>query len=215
MRSLDSHGGWISTASDLIRFALAIDGKRGTALLKPETVKVMDTTIRPKALSADAGNVEDAHGLAFDTVASGDGWEWSHAGALEGSNCSWLFRSADGTTISFVFNTLPVDYGAFFGDIIPALQAELAATTSWPTTDLFVKPDRFEKNNPGVLVMFRKPSNMRPVTRRQINASIPLLAATLVSGIALTGVPDSVQHVMSASQDVATPATNPIQSHPR
>jgi N-acyl-D-amino-acid deacylase len=138
MRSLDSHGGWISTASDLIRFALAIDGKRGTALLKPESVNVMETTIRPKGLSAGTGNVESRHGLAFDTVASGDGWEWSHAGALEGSNCSWLFRSANGTTISFVFNTLPVDYGAFFGDIIPALQAELAATTSWPTTDLFM-----------------------------------------------------------------------------
>ena len=137
MRSLDSHGGWISTASDLIRFALAIDGKRGPALLKPETVKVMETTTRPKALSAGAGNVEDAHGLAFNTVASGDGWEWSHAGALEGSNCSWLFRSADGTTVSFVFNTLPIDFPTFFGESIPELREALTAVKTWPDTDLF------------------------------------------------------------------------------
>ncbi len=58
--------------------------------------------------------------------------------------------------------------------------------------------------------MFGKPLNTRPVTRRQINASIPLVAATLVSGIALTGAPGSV-HVMGASQGVATPAANPSQ----
>lgn len=60
--------------------------------------------------------------------------------------------------------------------------------------------------------MIGKPLNTRPVTRRQINASIPLVAATLVSGIALTGAPVSVQHVVAASQDDATPAANTIQS---
>lgn len=137
MPSLDSHGGWISTASDLVKFALAVDGKRGTALLKPASVKEMETAQRLKAVAAGAGNAKDAFGLAFNSMAVGDGWEWSHAGALEGACASWLMRSPTGTTAAFLFNSLPVDYGAFFGDIIPTLQAELAATKSWPSTDLF------------------------------------------------------------------------------
>lgn len=137
MPSLDAHGGWISTASDLVKFALAVDGKRGTALLKPASVKAMESSPRPKAVAAGAGNARDAFGLAFNSQAVGDGWEWSHAGALEGACASWLMRSPSGTTAAFLFNSLPVDYGAFFGDIIPTLQAQLAATKSWPSTDLF------------------------------------------------------------------------------
>ncbi|MGI8483275.1 MAG: serine hydrolase domain-containing protein [Thermomicrobiales bacterium] len=137
MRSLDAHGGWIATASDMVRFALAIDGTRGPALLTPATIKVMETSPRPKSVAAGAGNAETAHGLAFNTKHIGDGWEWTHAGALEGSNCAWLLRAADGTALSFAFNTLPENYGSFFGDIIPALQTELAATKSWPSNDLF------------------------------------------------------------------------------
>ena len=96
MQSLDAHGGWISTASDLVKFALAVDGKRGTALLKPASVKVMESSPRPKAVAAGAGNARDAFGLAFNSQAVGDGWEWSHAGALEGACASWLMRSPSG-----------------------------------------------------------------------------------------------------------------------
>ena len=66
-----------------------------------------------------------------------NGYEWSHAGALEGSNCSWIIRKPDGTTLAFVFNTLPMDFGGFFGELLPSLHELLDTTTEWPGTDLF------------------------------------------------------------------------------
>jgi N-acyl-D-amino-acid deacylase len=137
LRSLDAHGGWIASAQDMIRFTLAIDGRRGDALLAPETVSVMESTPRPPASAAGAGNVEESLGLGWNSVPEGEGHEWSHAGALEGSNCSWIVRKPDGTTLAFVFNTLPDDFGGFFGDLIPRLQELMADTTEWPQGDLF------------------------------------------------------------------------------
>ena len=137
MPAMDSHGGWIARAQDLVRFTLAVDGAKGNALLRPETVVKMESTPRPKSAGAGAGNVKESLGLGWNSVPVGDGHEWSHAGALEGSNCSWLIREPDGTTLSFVFNTLPEAYGSFFPEIGGALKEQIAATTNWPETDLF------------------------------------------------------------------------------
>ena len=134
--ALDAHGGWVASAQDLIRFALAIDGTKGAALLEPETVRIMETTPRPPSSAAGAGNVDEALGLGWNSVPQDDGYEWSHAGALEGSNASWLVHMPDGTTLAFVVNSLPEDYGAFFGDFIPALQELMAKTAAWPEHDL-------------------------------------------------------------------------------
>jgi N-acyl-D-amino-acid deacylase len=135
--ALDAHGGLISTAADLVRFALAVDGARGPRLLTPETVTVMETTARPPSAYAGAGNKEGGFGLGWNVRKTDDGYEWSHAGALTGSTASWLMRQADGTTISVVFNSLPTDYGAFFGDLFPALQQTAADVSAWPTIVLW------------------------------------------------------------------------------
>jgi len=137
LRSLDAHGGWICSAEDLIRFALAIDGTRGEALLTPEIVTVMETSPRPVSVGAGAGNTDGGSGLAWNTVAVEGGYEWSHAGALEGSNASWLFRAPSGISIAWTMNTLPVDYNGFFGALIPELQRITSGIVDWPDTDLF------------------------------------------------------------------------------
>jgi N-acyl-D-amino-acid deacylase len=135
--ALDAHGGLISTAADLVRFALAVDGTRGTPLLTPETVKVMESTARPPSAYAGAGNAEGGFGLGWNMRKTDDGYEWSHAGALTGSTASWLVRQADGTTIGVIFNSLPTDYGAFFSDLFPALQQSATDVSNWPTIDLW------------------------------------------------------------------------------
>lgn len=137
MPSLDAHGGWIASARDLLKFALAIDGKRGDALLTEDAVAAMETTKRPPSAAAGAGNADTSLGLGWNSLPQDDGYEWSHAGALEGSNCSWLVRKPDGTTLAWVFNSLPQDFGAFFGEFIPAVQKALAGVASWPTADQF------------------------------------------------------------------------------
>ena len=137
--SLAAHGGWIASAQDLLKFALAIDGKRGEALLTQEAVSAMETSERPPSAAAGAGNADTSLGLSWNSAAQGDGYEWSHAGALEGSNCSWLVRKPDGTTAAWVFNSLPEDFGALFGEFIPAVQETLAGITQWPDIDQFAQ----------------------------------------------------------------------------
>jgi hypothetical protein len=46
-------------------------------------------------------------------------------------------RRPDGLTLAFVVNSLPTDYGSFFGGTTSALQALMTMTTDWPDTDLF------------------------------------------------------------------------------
>lgn len=137
LRSLDAMGGWVGSAEDLTKFMLAIDGRRGEALLTDEIVTAMETTPRPPSAAAGAGNAATSLGLGWNSVAGDGGYEWSHAGALEGSNCSWYVRRPDGTTIAFLFNSLPEDYGTFFGETFSALREVLADITDWPDTDLF------------------------------------------------------------------------------
>ncbi len=137
MEALDAHGGWIAGAEDLVRFATAVDGQRGEPLLKADTLTAMLTTPRPPSTAAGAGNAEGGQGLGWVVTPAGDGLDWSHAGALEGSNAAWLTRSHDGLAIAFTTNTLPTDYGAFFGDTIPGLLDTAAGIHSWPTHDLF------------------------------------------------------------------------------
>lgn len=138
LEGLDAHGGWIGTAEDQIRFATAVDGQRGRAILKPETVDLMLTTPIPQeAGTVGAGNTRAASGLSWNVAVQDGGYSWSHAGALEGTCAAWISRRPDGTAISFMFNALPTDYPGFFGDIIPALTQAADATSTWPTFDLF------------------------------------------------------------------------------
>jgi N-acyl-D-amino-acid deacylase len=137
LESLDAHGGWVGSAEDLVKFTLAIDGTRGPALLSPETVTAMETTQRPPSGEVGAGNEPGGLGLGWNSQADDDGFEWTHAGALEGSNASWLIRFGDGMVLAFVANSLPIDFGSFFGALIPTLRQAVAETTTWPADDQF------------------------------------------------------------------------------
>lgn len=47
LEDMDSHGGWIASAVDIVRFAASVDGAKPPALLNPATVREMDA--RPPA----------------------------------------------------------------------------------------------------------------------------------------------------------------------
>jgi N-acyl-D-amino-acid deacylase len=143
MEGLDAHGGWIGTAEDLIRFATAVDGQRGQAILKPETVDVMLHTPLPDAPGTEgAGNARSGSGLSWNVVQQERGLSWSHAGALEATCASNITRRPDGTAMVFVFNSLPTDYAGFFGDVIPSLTQTADGISAWPTVDLFADTAR-------------------------------------------------------------------------
>ena len=138
LEALDAHGGWIATAEDQIRFATAVDGQRGQALLQPETVELMLHTPLPQEVGAEAaGSSRAVSGLGWAVEPTDGGLSWGHTGALEGTCASWIVRRPDGTAISFIFNSLATDYAGFFGDVTPALSRTADAIPAWPTFDLF------------------------------------------------------------------------------
>lgn len=140
LKGMDAHGGWIATAADLVRFATAIDGQRGPALLKPETVNLMLHATRPPG--------EGLNGLANDKPATGLGWvvqpgmrglNWGHTGALGGGTGAYLSRTADGVTIAFIANTLPGDFVGFLQAVTQTLPATAGQIGTWPSHDLFTQ----------------------------------------------------------------------------
>jgi N-acyl-D-amino-acid deacylase len=139
IESMDSHGGWIADTDDLVRYATAIDGQRGTALLQPATVETLLTAPRPKSEWYNGNaNMKPAKGLGWCVQPGPTGeMEWGHTGALGGSNSAWLMRNETGMTIAFATNTLPFDFIGWFGALIPNLTDVGYAITSWPTHDLF------------------------------------------------------------------------------
>ncbi|HSU56604.1 MAG TPA: serine hydrolase domain-containing protein, partial [Candidatus Dormibacteraeota bacterium] len=73
VRRMDSHGGWISTPSDIVRFATHVDGFQTTPnILKRETIKVMTT-----GTEANGGY---ASGWCVNKTPN-----WWHDGSLPGS----------------------------------------------------------------------------------------------------------------------------------
>jgi N-acyl-D-amino-acid deacylase len=139
MEALDAHGGWISSAADLVRFTLAVDGQRGNALLTPAALRAMTTTTRP--LESGIGSGWDMRpvraGLGWDMTPVADGVEWAKPGALVGSTAAWMFRGVDGLTIAFAFNSLPDDFRQFVRDAGQAILAAAGEVRAWPTHDLF------------------------------------------------------------------------------
>ena len=78
---MDSHGGWIASASDLVRFAAAVDGTYAPPLLQPASVATMMT---PSRL-----NPNYARGWSIN------GRNWWHSGSLPGTS-SVMVRTPGG-----------------------------------------------------------------------------------------------------------------------
>jgi N-acyl-D-amino-acid deacylase len=139
MEALDAHGGWIASAADLVRFTMAVDGQRGSALLSPAALQTMITTPRPKESGIGSGwdMKPVTAGLGWDTKPVPGGVEWSHGGALAGSSAAWPFHGPDELTMAYVFNSLPVEFREFFLEAGTAILTAASAVQTWPTHDLF------------------------------------------------------------------------------
>jgi D-alanyl-D-alanine carboxypeptidase len=100
---MDAHGGWIATAEDLVRFAMAVDGLDAPSeLLEAETRADM---LRP--------TFED-NGYAMGWSVNRYGNHW-HTGSLPGT-ASMLGVTQDGTCWAILVNKR-ADAPAFFGDL--------------------------------------------------------------------------------------------------
>jgi CubicO group peptidase (beta-lactamase class C family) len=92
VRRMDSHGGWIATPSDLVNFAMRVDGFSYTpSILEPATIETMTT--------ATSANPNYAKGWAVDAAAT-----WWHTGSLQGT-ISIMVRTSRGLCWAALTNT--------------------------------------------------------------------------------------------------------------
>jgi N-acyl-D-amino-acid deacylase len=137
IEALDAHGGWLASAEDLVRFATAIDGQRGPALLEPETVRAMLYTPQPPPAAggdAGAGNARSRSGLCWVVAPEDGGLSWSHAGALENTCSAWVSRTPDGLALAMIANSVPplAEIGTFFPELVGAMRMAMRQAVGLP-----------------------------------------------------------------------------------
>lgn len=137
LEAMDSHGGWIASAIDLLRFVTAVDGRRsvGTPLLNPETVQLMIS--RPDLTYWRGRSWYYAMGWAVRPVGSDANW-W-HDGSLPGTSTILVREAQTGQKLAWaaLFNSRPRNWENFMGAIDRALWQAVNEVTEWPTHDLF------------------------------------------------------------------------------
>lgn len=131
---LDAHGAWTSSAADLVRFTLAIDGPRPTRLLSPESLAQMVSPPPPPVSRSRDGTVGPVfYGCGWQIRPVGEGCNAWHAGQLPGTS-TLLVRRHDGFVWAVLFNT----DGSRDGGPAPAIAIDplmhqaIAQVTTWP-----------------------------------------------------------------------------------
>jgi N-acyl-D-amino-acid deacylase len=131
IESMDSHGGWISSAVDLIRFASALDDPAASGILEPDSVVTMFR--RPPAPAAGGAEKPVWYGCGWSVRDVGNGRinTW-HTGLLAGTS-TLVVRRSDGLDWAVLFNQDRDADGKILADLIDPLVHKAAdAVTQWP-----------------------------------------------------------------------------------
>ncbi len=125
LENMDSHGGWIATAGDLVRFANAFDDPENCPLLSSQTIQAMFA--RPE------GNEGDwYYGLGWNVRPVKGGVNHWHTGSLDGTSTLLVHRS-DGLSWAVLFNARSTaDQEALAGKIDSLMHAAAAKVRTWP-----------------------------------------------------------------------------------
>ncbi len=139
LEAMDSHGAWIASAVDMVRFASALESPGRKPFLKMESLDEMfEPPAAPVSRKSD-GSVEDVfYGLGFSVRRLGDGRmnQW-HTGSLPGTS-TLLVRRHDGMAWAVMFNSRRSCAGKNPASAIdPLVHGAVDAVTEWPDGDAF------------------------------------------------------------------------------
>jgi CubicO group peptidase (beta-lactamase class C family) len=143
LEAMDSHGGWIASASDLVRFASAFDDpERCKLLAAPEIAALFARPPGAAGLGKDGNPSRVYYACGWNVRPMGKAGQMNtwHIGYLEGSE-SLLVRRHDGIDWAVVFNTSGESPEKGFATKIDGRLHEAAdAVRTWPPGDLFPVP---------------------------------------------------------------------------
>ncbi|MBI1831355.1 MAG: beta-lactamase family protein [Planctomycetes bacterium] len=131
LEAMDSHGGWISTAPDLVRFGSAFDDPQKCKILKPASIKTMFAP--PSGVKGLGKDPNVSYGCGWNVRRVGDDKlnTW-HMGALDGT-ATLLVRRHDGLTWAVLFNARRNAKGEYLGNLIDPLVHQAAdRVKNWP-----------------------------------------------------------------------------------
>jgi N-acyl-D-amino-acid deacylase len=141
VETMDANGGWIASAVDLLRFAVALDDAKKSSVLREDSIREM--------LAPPPGVVGHRPKGRAKAVYYGCGWDvrpvagqpdrftkW-HTGGLAGTSTLLVCRD-DGIDWAVLFNSDATKDGKAFADLIDAPLHEPANTIKdWPAVNLF------------------------------------------------------------------------------
>ncbi len=136
LETMDSYGGWISAPIDYLRFVLAIDGRRGAALLDAATLAEMNAPRLKESEGEDSSGTGVYYGLGIRIRPVKNGANLFHTGSIPGTSTLGV-RTADGFAWVVMFNSRPQDKNGFRGDVDRGLWAAKGKVKQWPRGDLF------------------------------------------------------------------------------
>jgi hypothetical protein len=132
LEAMDSHGGWTASAIDLVKFANAIDGRRGKPLLSRASIG--ELVSRPALPMAQ--DPPSFYGLGFSIRPTAGGANWWHTGSLPGTT-TLLVRAANGFCWAALFNGRPEGTNKLSAELDSGMWKAFSAVTAWPDVDLF------------------------------------------------------------------------------
>ncbi|NBV23267.1 MAG: class A beta-lactamase-related serine hydrolase [Proteobacteria bacterium] len=141
LEAMDAHGGWLASAVDLMRFAVALRDPDKSPLLKADTWKQLHSPPpAPVARNEDGALRETFYVCGWQARPVGGntprGANYWHSGSLPGTH-TLLVRRWDGLSWAVLFNQRQDLRELPDGAIDPALHRAAGAVKEWPKEDLF------------------------------------------------------------------------------
>jgi N-acyl-D-amino-acid deacylase len=140
LEAMDSHGGWVASAPDLVRFAAAFDVVNQSRLLPAKEIRTMFARPTGAAgLDKNGGPADAYYGCGWSVRPVGNDGRantW-HGGDLDGTQ-SLLVRRHDRIDWAVLFNTRNDPAGKnLVPQIDPLLHTAADAVRAWPAGNLF------------------------------------------------------------------------------
>jgi N-acyl-D-amino-acid deacylase len=172
LEDMDSHGAWVASAIDIVRFAASVDGAKPPPFLNSTSIQTM--TAPPPAPLWVGSDFWYGLGWYVREPVSGK-FTWWHTGSLPGT-MTIVVRAYDGIIWAALFNTRPQNSDQAFTDLDNTLWTARNAVTAWPSTDLFstTAVPEFQINQSTILVLtfmitllvcYKRRTNVRLVRR--------------------------------------------------
>jgi CubicO group peptidase (beta-lactamase class C family) len=136
IESMDSHGGWIASAPDLVRFATALERPAHSPLLNFGSIATLFA--RPPTVGHATPARDVWYGCGWSVRDVGRGRRNSWHGGLLGGTSTILVRRHDGFVWAVLFNAQKTPDGqAPAGKIDGPMHRAIDAVRSWPDGDRF------------------------------------------------------------------------------